>query len=61
MVKLWTSDGITIGPEPKPIRTDDTIHFMCATEGHHATFKLQCRECMEVRMMRGSHEAHRSG
>eukprot|EP00956_Cyclotella_meneghiniana_P038739 scaffold159386_cov22-Cyclotella_meneghiniana.AAC.1 len=39
----WYNSGITIGPEPKPIRTGATIHSICVTEGELATFKLQCR------------------
>eukprot|EP00956_Cyclotella_meneghiniana_P033550 scaffold96912_cov61-Cyclotella_meneghiniana.AAC.1 len=39
----WYKSTITIGPEPKPIRTGATIHSMCVTHGPLATFKLQCR------------------
>ena len=39
----WYKSGITIGPEPKPIRTGATIHSICVTHGDLATFKLQCR------------------
>ena len=39
----WYNSGITIGPEPKPIRTGATIHSMCVTFGPLATFKLHCR------------------
>ena len=39
----WYKSWITIGPEPKPIRTGATIHSMCVTEGDLATFKLHCR------------------
>ena len=39
----WYKSGITIGPEPKPIRTGATIHSMCVTFGALATFKLHCR------------------
>ena len=39
----WYKSGITIGPEPKPIRTGATIHSMCVTFGALATYKLHCR------------------
>ena len=35
--------GITIGPEPKPIRTDATMHSMCVTDGPLETYKLHVR------------------
>jgi hypothetical protein len=39
----WYRSGITIGPEPKPIRTGATIHSICVTFGELATYKLHCR------------------
>ncbi|KAL7536120.1 hypothetical protein ACHAXR_006945 [Thalassiosira sp. AJA248-18] len=39
----WYKSGITIGPEPKPIRTGATIHSICVTHGDLKTFRLHCR------------------
>ena len=39
----WYRSAITIGPEPKPIRTGATIHSICVTHGPLATMKLHCR------------------
>ena len=39
----WYRSAITIGPEPKPIRTGATIHSICITHGPLATMKLHCR------------------
>ena len=36
----WYTSLITIGPDPKPIRADTTLHSMCVTVGPLATFKL---------------------
>ncbi|KAL7527968.1 hypothetical protein ACHAXR_007787 [Thalassiosira sp. AJA248-18] len=38
----WYKSGITIGPEPKPIRTGATIHSICVTHGNLRTYKLHC-------------------
>jgi hypothetical protein len=42
-VAVWYHSGITIGPEPKPIRTGAIIHSICVTFGDLSTFKLHCR------------------
>ena len=34
---------MTIGPEPKPIRTGATLHTVCITEGPLHTYKLFAR------------------
>ena len=39
----WYKLAITIGPEPKPIRTGATMHSICVTKGDLASFKLHCR------------------
>ena len=39
----WYRSGITIGPEPKPIRTGATLHSLCVTKGPLATYKLHVR------------------
>jgi hypothetical protein len=39
----WYRSGITIGPEPKPIRTGATVHSICVTHGQLRTFKVHCR------------------
>ena len=36
----WYKSLITIGPEPKPIRTGATLHLMCVTFGPLSTYKL---------------------
>ena len=44
----WYNSSITIGPEPKPIRTGATIHNLCITKGPLATYKLHCRFAMTI-------------
>ena len=39
----WYHSCITIGPEPKPIRTGATIHSLCVTHGDLSSYKLHCR------------------
>ncbi|OEU07069.1 hypothetical protein FRACYDRAFT_252180 [Fragilariopsis cylindrus CCMP1102] len=39
----WYHSCMTIGPEPKPIRTGATIHTVCITTGPLSTFKLFAR------------------
>ena len=39
----WYKSSITIGPEPKPIRTGATLHSMCFTFGPLSTYKLHVR------------------
>ena len=39
----WYKSSITIGPEPKPIRTGATLHLMCVTFGPLSTYKLHVR------------------
>ena len=39
----WYNSGITIGPEPKPIRTGATIHSIAVTHGALRSFKLHVR------------------
>ena len=39
----WFHSAITIGPEPKPIRTGAKIHSMCITDGPLATFMIRVR------------------
>jgi hypothetical protein len=39
----WYKSSITIGPDPKPIRTGATLHSMCVTFGPLASFKLHVR------------------
>ena len=34
---------MTVGPEPKPIRTGATLHSFCVTHGPLRTFKLLVR------------------
>ena len=34
---------MTIGPEPKPIRTGATLHTVCITDGPFSTYKLFAR------------------
>ena len=34
---------MTIGPEPKPIRTGATLHTVCVTHGPLSTYKLFAR------------------
>ena len=33
LVAGWYHSAMTIGPEPKPIKTDTTLHMLCITEG----------------------------
>lgn len=41
---LRYKSGITIGTDPKPIRTGAAIHSLCVvTEGLFVAFKLHCR------------------
>ena len=39
----WYKSMMTIGPDPKPIRTGATLHTLCVTEGPLATYKLFSR------------------
>jgi hypothetical protein len=39
----WLHSVMTIGPEPKPIRTGATLHSLCVTRGPMATYKLFVR------------------
>ena len=39
----WYKSPITVGPEPKPIRTGATIHPLCVTKGILSTYKLFVR------------------
>jgi hypothetical protein len=39
----WYNSAMTIGPEPKPIRTDATIHSLCVSKGDLAGYKLHAR------------------
>ena len=39
----WYHSVMTIGPEPKPIRTGATIHSLCVTKGPLSSYKLHCR------------------
>ena len=39
----WFHSGMTIGPEPKPIRTGATMHSMCVTSGALASYMLHVR------------------
>jgi hypothetical protein len=39
----WYKSSITIGPEPKPIRTGATLHSMCVTFGPLATYNFHVR------------------
>ena len=39
----WYHSCMTIGPEPKPIRTGATIHSLCITYGPLASYKVHCR------------------
>ena len=64
----WYKSGVTIGPEPKPIRTGATIHSICVTLGILASFKLHCRvyggksdEGLESIIFIRTRRQHRSG
>jgi hypothetical protein len=39
----WYHSVMTIGPEPKPIRTGATLHTVCVTHGPLSTYKLFAR------------------
>ena len=39
----WFHSGMTIGPEPKPIRTGATLHSMCVTSGELASYMVHVR------------------
>ena len=39
----WYHSPMTVGPEPKPIRTGCTLHSLCVTHGPLRTFKLFVR------------------
>jgi hypothetical protein len=39
----WYKSVMTVGPEPKPIRTGATLHSLCVTEGSLRTYKLFVR------------------
>jgi hypothetical protein len=39
----WYHSVMTVGPEPKPIRTGATLHTVCVTDGPLATYKLFAR------------------
>ena len=39
----WYHSVMTIGPEPKPIRTEATLHTVCITNGPLSTYKLFAR------------------
>jgi len=39
----WYKSAMTIGPEPKPIRTGVTMHTLCVTKGKLSTYKLFAR------------------
>jgi hypothetical protein len=48
----WYHSVMTIGPEPKPIRTGATLHTVCVTHGPLSTYKLFARVYTEVNMMK---------
>jgi hypothetical protein len=39
----WYHSGMTVGPEPKPVRTGATAHTVCVTEGKLSRFLLLWR------------------
>jgi hypothetical protein len=39
----WYHSVMTIGPDPKPIRTGATLHTACITKGPLATYKIFAR------------------
>jgi hypothetical protein len=39
----WYHSAMTVGPEPKPIRTGATLHTVCITHGPLSTYKLFAR------------------
>ena len=39
----WYNSPITMGPEPKPIRTIATMNSLCVTKGSLATYELHVR------------------
>jgi hypothetical protein len=42
-VARWYNSAMTIGPEPKTIRTGATIHSLCVSKGDLAGYKLHAR------------------
>ena len=42
-VARWYNSAMTIGPEPKPIRSGATIHSLCVSKGNLAGYKLHAR------------------
>jgi len=42
-VARWYNSAMTIGPEPKPIRSGATIHSLCVSKGDLAGYKLHAR------------------
>jgi hypothetical protein len=49
----WYHSVMTIGPDPKPIRTGATLHTACITKGpqDHLLHTSYLLECMVVRVM----------
>ena len=39
----WYLSAMTMGPEPKPVRTGATLHSLCVTKGPLSTYKLFVR------------------
>ena len=39
-VACWVKSSITMGPDPKPVRTGATIHLICITFRPLSTYKL---------------------
>ena len=39
----WYHSPLKIGPEPKPIRTNATLHTLCVSDGPLASYKLFAR------------------
>ena len=39
----WYNSVMTMGPEPKPVRTGATLHSLCVTKGPLSTYKLFVR------------------
>ena len=44
----WYHSAMTVGPEPKPIRTGVTLHSLCVTHGPLKTFNLFVRAYVGV-------------
>ena len=42
-LKGWYKSCMTIGPEPKPIRTGATLHTVCVSQGPLASYLLCAR------------------